>query len=51
MSEFLKILAWVMGYLTEHIDYCMQGRPGHLSEKNEIALECGKEKAATTSVS
>ena len=40
-----------MGYLTEHMDYYIQGRPGHLSEENEIALECGKERAATTRVS
>ena len=35
-----KILAWVMGYLTGHLDYCMQGKPGHLCRENEIALEC-----------
>ncbi|XP_041911461.1 zinc finger protein 283-like isoform X3 [Arvicola amphibius] len=27
----LLFVAWVIGYLTEHVDYCMQDRPGHLS--------------------
>ena len=44
---FLKTLPWVMGYFTEYVDY-MQGKPGHLFRANEIALECGEERVATT---
>lgn len=36
---FLKILASVVGFLTENMDYCMQSRPGHLPGANEVALE------------
>lgn len=35
-----KILVRVMGYLTGHLDYYVQDKPGHLCRENEIALEC-----------
>ena len=47
---FLNILVGVMGYLTEYVDYCMQGRPGHLSGAHEVALECGEERVTTLGV-
>lgn len=43
---FLRILAWVLGYLTEHMDYYIQGISGHLSRANVSTLIWGEDMVA-----